>query len=97
MGIFSFFLPIGIFGIQPAIFRLQKHKFSIKSKILFGYSIFICTFAAQTTSLTINFQSDENKHLPRNHQRQGKQVGKIRIRQLRYLHSDKCLRARYVF
>ena len=61
-GIFIFFLPIGIFGIQPAIFRLQKHKFSIKSKILFGYSIFICTFAAQTTSLTINFQTMERKH-----------------------------------
>ena len=54
------------------------------------------TFAAQTTSLTINFQSDENTHLPRNHQRQGKQVGKIRIRQLRHLHSDKCLRARFI-
>ena len=36
IGIFSFFLPIGIFGTQTAIFRLQKHKFSIKSKILFG-------------------------------------------------------------
>ena len=30
IGIFSFFLPIGIFGAQTAIFRPQKHKFSIK-------------------------------------------------------------------
>ena len=49
----------GIFRAQTAIFRLQKHKFSIKSKILFGYSIFMLTFAAQTTSLTINFQNKQ--------------------------------------
>ena len=53
MGIFSFFLPVVIFGAQTAIFRLQKHKFSIKSKILFGYSIFMLTFVARNKSNNI--------------------------------------------
>ena len=54
------------------------------------------TFAAQTTSLTINFQSNENKHLQRAHRWQRLSEILLRIKQLRYLHSDKCIRTRYV-
>ena len=57
----------------------------------------MCTFASQTTSLTINFQSDENKHLQRGDKRQRLPVTLLRIKQCCDLHFNKCIRARYVF
>ena len=54
------------------------------------------TFASQTTSLTINFQSDENKHLQRGDKRQRLPVTLLRIKQCLYLHFTKCLLTWYV-
>ena len=56
----------------------------------------MCTFASQTTSLTINFQSNENTHLQRGDKWQRLSVTLLRIKQCCNLHSNKCLRARYV-
>lgn len=62
--IFRLFLPIGIFGTRPEIFRLQKHKFSIKSKILFGYSIFMLTFAIRNKSNNIMKHQYQSNYKP---------------------------------
>ena len=45
IGIFILILPIGIFGTQTAIFRLQQHKFSIKSKKIIwklNFNMYLC-------------------------------------------------------
>ena len=53
-----------IFGAQTAIFRLQKHKFSIKSSELFGYSIFMCTFAIVIKSNNIMKHQYQSNYKP---------------------------------
>ena len=50
----------------------------------------------QQTSLTINFQSNENTHLQRGDKWQRLSVTLLRIKQCCNLHSNKCLRTRYV-
>ena len=71
IGIFSFFLPIIIFRYTRN-FQTAKHKFSIKSKILFGVIKIMLTFAIENNKYTKQWELTFTKKSPATRDASGK-------------------------